>query len=285
MNPVTSVEGNLVKVECPECHREFTLDAGEEEFREGSLAHRIGVAMAGVMRCDECLVRNELAEQMAATARARESRLSASNLPEPLRGFTFEEMFGTGRRAEVIEAAREWAEDKGSSRGLCLYGGVGAGKTRLAATAAWTFLERQALSWVSVPVLVAQVGAAWDDADRKGAIRIITGKGPLVLDDLDKVKPSDWVRSQLFAAIDSRVQANRPLLVTTNLAPAKLEEMFGEAITSRLIGHCRPMALPGPDYRMRLPSDEAATVPDAAGGQPRRSPPAANLVPDNDEPL
>lgn len=72
---------------------------------------------------------------------------------------------------------------------------------------------------------------------------------PLVLDDIDKVAPSDFTLDLLFEAIDERVNSGTALLVTTNLHYPDLEDRFGEPIASRLAGYCKAHRLDGPDRR------------------------------------
>jgi DNA replication protein DnaC len=74
----------------------------------------------------------------------------------------------------------------------------------------------------------------------------------LVLDDFDKVKPSEFGTQQIFTAIDSRVQAGVPLIVTANLRLGEVVERYGEPIGSRLAGHCTQLVLDGPDRRLEL---------------------------------
>jgi len=107
-----------------------------------------------------------------------------------------------------------------------------------------------------MPILIAQLGAAFSDAARREAIGVLTGTGALVLDDLDKIKPSEWAVTQVFAALDKRIQAGSPLLVTTNKTPTQLGEQFGEPVMSRIVGYCRVFELPGRDMRLQLPVDE-----------------------------
>jgi hypothetical protein len=81
---------------------------------------------------------------------------------------------------------------------------------------------------------------------------VLTGSGAIVLDDIDKSNPSEHVRNQLFPAIDQRVEAGAPMIVTANSSIGQLGERLGEAIMSRLAGHCTPLELDGPDRRLSL---------------------------------
>jgi DNA replication protein DnaC len=103
-------------------------------------------------------------------------------------------------------------------------------------------------------VVVQDMLRAFGDEDRAAAVDAITGRGGLVLDDLDKVKPSEWACAQLLAAIDSRVQDDRSLLVTMNVTLGQLAEKlgpgWGDAIASRLAGYCEIVAVGGEDRRL-----------------------------------
>jgi hypothetical protein len=176
-----------------------------------------------------------------------ERRRQESGIPDALRGLPLPDGAGGPETA-----ARRWAT--GELRALLLTGPVGVGKTRAAASAAWERAEREPVRWVSVPVLFAQLGRGFGDEQRDDALTVLTGTGALVLDDLDKSRPTEYVAEQLFAAIDSRVAAGAALLVTTNLAlselAARFPEPYGEAIVSRLAGYCEALAMEGPDRRL-----------------------------------
>jgi DNA replication protein DnaC len=141
---------------------------------------------------------------------------------------------------------------------LCVFGSVGVGKTWLAAAAAWEMVDRRPVRWVSVPVLLAQLMASFADAERAAALRAITGTGPLILDDLDKGNATDWTRQQLFAAIDGRVTAGAPLLITTNLPPSAIGERLGDPIMSRVVGYCQVVEIAGADRRLEAARRRAA---------------------------
>lgn len=231
--------------------------AVQVELPEGDIARRLA-SLLGVL-CEPCAVRDqeraEREEQDEIAARIHR-RVEAAQIPSRFVGVTLDDFdLGEPGRADAITAARAWAA--GSSKpGLVLSGPIGTGKTRVAAAAAQAALHwsRRALRWVSVPVLIAKA-SSFGDAEKREATELLTsGRTALVLDDLDKVKASDWVASQLFAAIDSRVAANAPLFVTTNL---RLDEVgrkfggeFGGAIVSRLLEHCVVRELGGRDRRM-----------------------------------
>lgn len=174
-------------------------------------------------------------------------RRDASGIPGELCGISL-----PTSAVGATTAAKRWAA--GDMRGLLLTGSVGVGKTHLAAAAAWARMVLDPVRWLSVPVLFARLALAFSDGERQDALRVLAGEGGLVLDDIDKARGTEFAAEALFTAIDVRVTAGAPLLVTTNLMPSALRDHFpsgyGSPIVSRLVGYCETFALEGRDRRL-----------------------------------
>lgn len=233
---------------------------------------RQGAHRATAVKCDPCIKREEDQETRVKLEAEQRARLEAALLPKAVQGFEFagrdgNRMITEEGRDNAVRAAYRWStqERMENKPGLLIFGGKGAGKTRLAATAAWQRLRRWPVRWVSWPILIAELSAAFNDDARQQAIKVLTGDGAIVLDDIarDDVKVTDWQRTQLFAAIDKRVQAGAPILITTNVTSAStgggvaagLGERLGDSVVSRLIGYCTVQELPGRDRRLELNFD------------------------------
>jgi DNA replication protein DnaC len=205
-------------------------------------------AMAKCVKCEECSARLDREAEEAERRAARESRRSRCRMPNKLRGELLADFPARPEQRAAVEAARSWAD--GAITGLMLTGPVGTGKTRIAASACWTRLERRHCTYASVARAIARLGASLTDEGRREAISVFAGQGAIVLDDLDKARPSEYGKEQVFAAIDAREQAGAPLLVTTNLEPSGIAERYGEAVASRLVGYCRIVEVGGDDLRL-----------------------------------
>lgn len=190
-------------------------------------------------KCPDCL-EHDKAERRKRLA----ARIKGSDVPTPLR----ELRIADAPPGPAADAAMAWA--RGELPGLCLTGDVGVGKTWLAAGAAWERLQTHPLRWVSAARLMAQLRTGWNSKAKAQADKIVMGTGAIVLDDLDKVNPTEYGREVMFAAIDGRIEEGTPLLVTMNSSLEEIGEQLGEAIKSRLKGHCQIVRMVGRDRRL-----------------------------------
>jgi len=211
------------------------------------------VACANRRDAEDAALERRRAEEAIRRDAAR--RLRRCGLPKRLRHVTL----SAADRELHHCAARRWGA--GELRGLVLSGPVGTGKTWTAAAALQELVTRRAVLWTSAPLLFAQLGAPRGSERHEVALDLLTARTALVLDDLDKARPTDYGAEQLFLAIDTRVEHRKPLLVTTNLTlgelAARYPQPYGEAIASRLAGYCEHVELHGPDRRMAGPGHAA----------------------------
>jgi DNA replication protein DnaC len=191
----------------------------------------------------------QIAEQREREAAHRETqhRIRISGIPDPLRTASLVDL----DLHQPIDDARRWARRE--LAGLLLTGSVGAGKTHTAAAAAVAALQTRKVIWCSVPTLLAHLSMEHKAEQHLAALNALTGTGALVLDDLDKARPTDYGAERIFAAIDSRTAAGAQLLVTTNLELSEIAtrypQPYGEAIASRLAGYCTWHHIDHPDRR------------------------------------
>lgn len=195
-------------------------------------------------KCPECAAAERVAEDAAARARAASARASAVarrrftvGVPPHLRGYGFGDIDRPEGLGRALELARAWA--RGDLAGLGLLGPVGVGKSRVSVAAANAALSRTRVRWYSAPVLVARLGSGeFKTRSRQDALDAMLSTCPLVLDDLDKARPTEYAAEVLFTAIDGRADGGGQLLVTTNLNGAELArrwgQPYGEALADRL---------------------------------------------------
>lgn len=225
----------------------------ERELPYGPLAHLLEQHRT---LCVGCMDRESREDEAAADAVEAErqaaivaKRVKALDLPDAYA----EASLSGGVSQHVQVACHDWATDK--INGLVLTGAFGVGKTYAAAAAARRMVERRPCRWVSAPLLMARLGSGLDSKQRQWAVDTLTDeRTALVLDDLDKTRPTAYGAEQMFLAVDVSTSENRPLLITTNLSLDQLAghfpDPYGEALVSRLVEFCTVVKLEGADRRL-----------------------------------
>jgi DNA replication protein DnaC len=226
-----------------------------------SLGARVARGMLADPKCVECLSREDAEREAQAEADRRveelRSRLASAGLPDRWSAATFDRLEPKPGQEEAFRLARRWAA--GEEPGLLLHGEVGRGKTLIAAAAT---VERCALSgvrWLSVAKLLMDLRMPFESPEYVRAIRRLDpgSRGiALVLDDLDKLKPTEHALQPLYVAVNGWLEAGQPLLVTMNRDIDALAEWggetFGAALGSRLAGYCEVVEVSGEDWRLSV---------------------------------
>ena len=73
----------------------------------------------------------------------------------------------------------------------------------------------------------------------------------LIIDDLGTEISSSATVSQLFSCLNDRIVGRRPTVISTNLSISRLEEMYSERITSRILSQYQVIKLLGSDIRIK----------------------------------
>lgn len=199
--------------------------------------------------CGEILGRGR--DCSACDEQRHRDRIRNAQVPTALRAVTFDDV-DRHEREHVVEVHRAFA--RGEITGVYSEGNVGTGKTHLAAAAFNALVRDHAEAlWISAPAAVILERAPFGDERRDRLMAELTAATPLAIDDIDKAPKS--AGPLMFTAIDQRISAGAPLLVTSNVTLRGLARHFtdryGAAIASRLAGHCARVQLTGPDRRLQ----------------------------------
>ncbi len=157
---------------------------------------------------------------------------------------------------EVIEECKEYAADFDSRGGsLLFYGSTGVGKTFLAGCIAKELIETyHSVLYLSATelfdVLARERLSREADEETQEAARSIMDCDLLIIDDLGTELNNSLTNSELFNCLNERVLNSKSTIITTNLTPNGLTQMYSERIGSRLIENFRFYALPDGDIRI-----------------------------------
>ncbi len=183
------------------------------------------------------------AAEMEAAERSRRYRLQAAGIKERYINATHPK-------------AEDYAAEVMDGRNLYIHGGVGTGKTMLAAAVAIKLLDKgEHVCFTSARNILTAVRAAfkwdYDPLTEYVAARV------LVLDDLGKESPTDFALEQIFNLVDERSARMVPTIVTTQYKPSELIERLAKngdydtavAIVSRLRENSHAIERFGADRR------------------------------------
>lgn len=184
----------------------------------------------------------------------KQARLERSFALTPqLREKTFQTFTGDSKLFEIRRAVYQAARERAS---LLLTGDTGIGKSHLAAAYLnYRIGQGDSGIFVSLVDLMACLKKTirnQDGPDWEVVLSQFVEAEILVLDDLGQEKATDKVIEVVFHLLNSRINAGRPTVVTTNYSLYDLVDVCGytPAIKSRLAGFER-IAWEAEDYRLK----------------------------------
>ena len=163
--------------------------------------------------------------------------------------------FKKERDPDAYKACVEYANAQNlfstQKNSLLLFGGVGSGKTHLAAAITNVFADR-GLS-ISFDTFIEHLGtirSQFNTEEEDKHLRDMKNAMLLVIDDLGQEKQTEWSKQVLFEVVNFRYAHKLPIVITTNLSEDGLANYVDEAIISRLHQMCVSVHMKAGDYRM-----------------------------------
>src|SRR5262249_28770405 len=181
----------------------------------------------------------ECRQQMVAKARLRGID---SVIPAKYRGVSFDRPPVTQMDNLVVKKVRDYcdgiSEHIAAGRGLWLTGNSGTGKTTLAMLVSRTALEAgRSVAIYSLPKLLSRIRRTFDaevgEQSYSDLFERLATVDLLHVDDLGAENRTEWVLEQLYALVNERYEAQRSLVVTTNLDEDEIEQQSGSRGVSR----------------------------------------------------
>lgn len=199
----------------------------------------------------------EEAERAAREEIARLSRIKAASLMDSrFRNATFAEYKENADNTKVLKLARRYAEQfeemEHKNQGLLFYGTVGTGKSYTAACIANALMDKGISTiMTSFVKVLSDIRSAEDETQYLFGLN---RPKLLIIDDLGAERGTEYVLEKVYNVVDSRVRANKPMILTTNLT---LDEMMNsrdvryQRIYDRILEVCFPVEMSWKSYRRR----------------------------------
>lgn len=193
----------------------------------------------------------EYEEQMRRINRLKE----ASMMDKKHREITFDKYEVREENKKVFEMAKKYADRfqdmYKKNQGLLLYGPVGTGKSFTAACIGNYLLNNAKPVIMTSFVKILQ--DIWENDREAEYITILNSASLLIVDDLGTERETDYALEKVYNIIDSRVRANKPMIITSNLElndMMECEDIRKKRIYDRILECCYPMYVGGKSFRM-----------------------------------
>ena len=169
-----------------------------------------------------------------------------------MRNWTFEH--DNGRNPQTATArfyVESWETMQAENIGYLFWGGVGTGKSYLAACIANALMEKEvAVCMTNFATILNDLAASFEG--RNEYISRLCSYPLLILDDFGMERGTEYGLEQVYNVIDSRYRSRKPLIVTTNLSLTELQNPQDTAharIYDRVLEMCLPILFTGENFR------------------------------------
>lgn len=190
-----------------------------------------------------------------------------------MRKWTFEN--DNGRNPQMDKArfyADNWEAMRDENIGYLFWGSVGTGKSYLAACIANALMEQE------IPVRMTNFAAVLNDLNsriegRNEYISRLCRYPLLIIDDFGMERSTEYGLEQVYNVIDSRCRSGKPLIVTTNLSLAELQnpqDTPHARIYDRLLEMCCPVCVSGENFRRENAAQKMDKLKTLMEGKERR---------------
>ena len=175
------------------------------------------------------------------------------SLTDPaMRNWTFEHDNGRNPQTETARFYVEsWETMQAENIGYLFWGGVGTGKSYLAACIANALMEKEvAVCMTNFATILGDLAASFEG--RNEYISSLCSYPLLILDDFGMERGTEYGLEQVYSVIDSRYRSGKPLIATTNLTLEELQhpqDTPHARIYDRLTSMCAPVRFTGSNFR------------------------------------
>ena len=213
----------------------------------------LGMKKIVPMQC-KCDAERERASNRQAEIREHEIVRNRCFKVKKMHNWTFEN--DDKKNPKLTEFCKRYADDfvehMAEGRGITFTGNLGAGKTYMAACIANRLIDNGfTVLFTSLPELCRSLGSEFDGSKQENLDRL-DKYSLLILDDLGVERDTPAMIENVYSIIDGRYRCGKPLIVTTNLSVAELqntEDIRFARVYDRVLGSSYVLTMKGESRR------------------------------------
>lgn len=237
---------------CGRCH---TRKEYEIEFN--------GIEKCKVPVMCQCEMDKQEKEKEVEMKRKQMKRIASlkrnSLMDEKFKSCSFSSVAITENNRKQVKACKRYAEKfsemLAKNQGLLMYGDVGTGKTHLACCVGNYLMENFTTVFATSLIKIIQKTRSFRGEDDEAEfIAKMNRADLLILDDFGAERSTDYALEIVYNVIDSRYRAGKPMIVTTNLTLAEMQntqDLRYRRICDRIFEVCYPLEFTGKSWRMK----------------------------------
>lgn len=157
--------------------------------------------------------------------------------------------------SEILKICQRFVTDFPRMRNLFFYGGTGLGKTFLSSAITKTLLDAgKSVVYESILDIVEICEARrFQGGDRaEFRYRMLFEADLLVIDDLGTEMVNSFTNTEFFHILNDRIVNGKRMLISSNLGPKEISNVYSERIVSRLLSDFYALKFYGEDLRWKI---------------------------------
>lgn len=155
--------------------------------------------------------------------------------------------------SKILRYCKSYADNfTKNSDSILMKGATGLGKTHLSLSIANEVIKKgYGVIYVSAPSLMQKLEKQYFSRNDDTATDMLIECDLLIVDDLGTEFHSQLSVSLMYNIFNSRMLANKPVIINTNFDLRELEKNYTERFVSRIIGNAQKLDFLGSDIRVR----------------------------------
>jgi len=143
-----------------------------------------------------------------------------------------------------------------NSKGILMKGMTGLGKTHLSLAIANEVISRgYSVVYVSAPDILSKLEHehfSYDYNEEQTLMQSLVECDLLIIDDLGTEFKTQFTSTVMYNLFNTRINAQKPVIINTNLTGAELERDYSQRFTSRIMATCDQLDFIGTDIRSKI---------------------------------